>query len=337
MLTLPAPPDDPRRPRRSRRTRRRRSGDAGVNQSAFIGFLIAVILVITTSLAAFGPVVGGKIADYFICVLFAQDSGDCSNAVGTGFNGGDRSASAIVITNEDLDIDAGELEEIVAAAYPDGQFDTEDFTNLPGLDLPIPDENFVGGISVDENGDLQLDLPPEYAAGPDGDVNAELDWESIGIKMAAGLLSVLAGLAATSACLAFFPEAATFCGYWNGFFVTLVWNLVEPALRHQTVDRQKFYEALAAAIVGGLPTFNGATAKLLNEAIPKMMRFIGGMIKDVWKSVWSWLKPYVDSGLQIAVDLFTGFANWVRNNPFRATTSIPTIDAPCTNIGDLCT
>jgi hypothetical protein len=333
VLTLTAP-DDPRRPSRSRR-RRRRGSDAGVNQTAFVGLLVAVILVITNSLVVLGPKIGSQVADYLICVVFQQD--DCRQNTAGQEPPGDPSDTSITIDNDDLGLDPGELQDLIDFAYPDGQFDSGQFTDLPGLNLPIPDENVIGGISVDDNGDLVLDLPPGYAAGPDGEVNENLDWKSIGIKIAAGVISVLAGLAATSACLAFFPEAGTFCGYWNGFFVTLVWNLVEPAMRGQTVDRQKFFEALGGAIIGGLPTLNGATAKVLNEAIPKIMRFIGNALKAAPGKVWAWMRPYVESGLGVAGDLFTGFANWVRNNPFTAAQSEPTIDAPCTNIGDLCT
>ena len=332
MLTFTAP-DDPRRTRRSRRPRRR-GDDAGVNQTAFVGLLVAVILVITSSLVAFGPKLGREVADYLVCVVLQQDG--CGQDVPATESSGDPSDPSITIDSGDLGIDRVELQEIIDFAYPDGQFDSTQFTDLPGLTLPIPEEDVIGGISVDENGDLVLDLPPGYAAGPDGEVNENLDWKSIGIKIAAGVLSVLAGLAATSACLAFFPEAGTFCGYWNGFFVTLVWNLVEPALRGQTVDRQKFYEALGAALIGGLPTLNGGTARALNVAIPKVMRFIGNALKAAPGKVWAWMRPYVQSGLEAAGDIFSGFANWVRNNPFTAAQSDPPIYAPCTNIGDLC-
>jgi hypothetical protein len=243
---------------------RRRPRDAGVNQSAFVALLVAVILVVTTSLVAFGPAVGRTIADYLICQLLEGVGADCTSPPdgpgdGGGYIGpkGEDTITELTLPGDDCSVTRQHLEDL----FPGGSFDSDQLTTI-GANLPpgspptnVAGVDFHGRIRMD-GCDLRVEIPDQYGA-PD-DVHSAF-WRELGIQIAAGLLAVLIGGVADAILCSIPALFPAICGAMAGFMIGFFWNVFAPLFDKGHLSALDWVKALASGIIAAIPGGYGAT------------------------------------------------------------------------------
>lgn len=275
-----------------RGNRRPRPTDAGINQSAFVGFLVAVMLLITSSMTVFGPAVGRNIADFLICKILNPDSADCINAGNRPMDPGpepafppplypnpgmppqpapnpqapsppddDITIAEITLPGDDCSTTAAHMEEF----FPGGTWSSGDLgliaANLPpGMPPPVEYDIGVSGTFTLDGCNLSVEMPEEYADPPDG-VRPQF-WKELAKQIAAGLLAILLGAIADAILCSIPALFPVICGAAAGFVIGFFWNVFAPLFDKGYLNTLDWVKALASGLIAAVPGGYGYTRPL---------------------------------------------------------------------------
>jgi hypothetical protein len=297
--------------------RTRRRGDAGVNQSAFVALLVAVILVIVTALTAWGPKVGGTIAQYFICQLAGAT--DCVEPViDPGSEPGQHGPDDVV-----FDFDLGEdidpaIWELIQQDHPINgplsDFVQDNLDEFPRQTDPLD----IGGDFLDWDADVIFGPDGISIVLPEDEVHADI-WGWV-IQVIAGITGTAAGYLAEALCVSSLgPEAILACGMIRGYVTTSVWILVAGLLGGGSITDPSLW---AAALAGGIVAAAGGAlwTKYLKgwvdnnakQVLEKVANAIGRLADKVWSVGKSALQKTRDFIFDVSRDIGDAFYRAAR-------------------------
>ena len=313
--------------------------DRGVFQSAFVGLLVIIVLLITTSLVAFGPKLGSVVADDLICQLLqrqpcqgggdpdmAGPKGGPGDAGGIGGGKGDPDGGGIagpksgsaVIADLKTPGECAAGGQAVDGLFPSGSWSTADFQYY-GSQVEVPElppgtpADLGGQVHVDACGNVVFTSDIDLS-NPD-DVHADIDWAAIGKTIAAGMAGAAAALVVAGFCAAV-PALEPVCPYLWSFTIGFVWNLVSAALNNGgKIDGQGWLNAFVAGLIAATPAAFGKLGPLLAKYVPIWLGALKNAVAAVAKSSWAWLKPYISAAADVVGDFAAAAAKFIRDHP----------------------
>lgn len=289
----------------SGRRRRRTGHDAGVNQSAFVALLIAVILVILAALGTYGPQIGGTIAQYWICKL-VTDAPNCPGPTLPDPATSDDSGQPQVVTvfdngpmAEELGIDPGDLADSIRdapGALGASGLDVCDVAwryatgyEMPGLPLPTelqePGSCPGASVSVDDDGNVVVDVP-------DDEVHTEL-WKWV-IQLIAGAIALGGSFVSFGICTELLGPGAVICPYVGGFFMGFLYSFAGQLLSGGSIsDWDLWASAFVTGIISALPAANAPAWPVVKNAVVTSLKAVARALTRGAVRIGGWAHDFV--------------------------------------------
>jgi hypothetical protein len=293
--------------------------DRGVFQSAFVGFLIIIVLLITTCLVAFGPKIGGVVADYLICQLLHSES--CPAGDKTGGDGGltdpksGPTVMAVLETPENCEAGGQAIDDL----FPGGNWSTGDFQHY-GRQSPFPDGELPPGSPADLSGQVHVDgcgtvvfTSDVDLSNPD-EVHADINWKAIGMTVAAGMIGAGAALIIAGFCMAV-PVLEPVCPYIWSFAIGFFWNLAAAGLNNGNITGHDVLNAFIAGLIAATPAAFGKLGKLLAKYVPIWLGKLWEGLVSVAGKAWAWLRPYILKAADAVGAFATAAKQYLRDHP----------------------
>jgi disulfide bond formation protein DsbB len=277
------------------------------------------VLLITTCLVAFGPKIGGVVADYLICQLLG--SGSCPADGKTGGDGGltDPKSGPAVMAVLQTPEDCAAGGPAIDGLFPGGKWSTGDFQQF-GRQFPFPEGELPAGSPADLSGQVHVDgcgtvvfTSDVDLSNPD-EVHGNINWKAIGMTIAAGMIGAGAALIIAGFCSAV-PALLPACPAIWSFAIGFFWNLAAAGLNNGNITGHDVLNAFVAGLIAAIPAAFGKLGPLLAKYVPIWLGKLWGGLVKVADKAWAWLKPYILNAAEKVGEFAEAAARYIRENP----------------------